>query len=160
MIDWKTLKEQTMGARRAIAGLLSDETHRAHLQAPTWKNNLHWHAGHLVTTPHLLTYGVMGEPIVIPEDYRRWFAKGTSPATWGNDPVPSFESLVEQVVVVVPGVFDAFEERADVPLPQPYATSLGVILRTPAEALNFSLVHDGIHIGMIQAFKRGLNAMT
>jgi hypothetical protein len=159
MFDWKSLKETSLSCRQAIAGLLRGESERADIIPPTWNNNLHWHAGHLVTTPHLLTYGVLGEPIRIPTDYRKWFAKGTSPAAWGDDPVPPFESLVAQLVDVVPTIFEELETRADERFARAYTTSLGIELRTPAESLLFSMIHDGIHIGMIQTLKRGLNAM-
>jgi hypothetical protein len=160
MIDWSILREQTLGFRRAIAGMLEGEGRRAGIRPPTWNNNLHWHAGHLITTPRILTYGLMGEPIGVPEEYRKWFAKGSSPADWGDDPVPSFEELAGRLVDVIPPLFDAFEARADEPFPRPYPTSVGVLLRTPAEALSFSLAHDGTHMGMIQALRRGLNGIS
>jgi hypothetical protein len=47
----------------------------------------------------------------------------------------------------------------DEPFLQPYTTSAGVVLHTPAQALNFSLAHDGIHMGLMMALKRGLDAM-
>jgi hypothetical protein len=159
MIDWNTLKAQTLGYRSAIASLARNETDRVRTIPPTWNNNLHWHAGHLVVTPCLLTYGLMGEPLPIPAEYRRWFAKGTSPAGWNGETLPSYEKLADEMLEIVPGIFADFENRTDTPYAGPYATSIGVPLNTPAEALTFSLAHDGIHFGMIQALIRGLNGM-
>lgn len=160
MADWEQLLEFTMGFRRAIVGMLEGEADRADILPPTWNNNLHWHAGHLVTTPRLLTLGLLGEPLGIPETYRRWFAKGTSPADWAEaDAVPSFDELVPVILDQTPALFEQLRPIADKPLANPYTTSVGVTLRTPAEALRFSLVHDGTHMGMIQALRRGLNGM-
>jgi hypothetical protein len=47
----------------------------------------------------------------------------------------------------------------DEPFLEPYTTTVGVVLHSPAEALNFSMTHDGIHLGMLLALKRGLDAM-
>jgi hypothetical protein len=160
MIDWKAIKDQTMGFRTAIVGLLSTESERADIRPPTWNNTLHWHAGHLVTTPRLLTLGLLQEPLDIPADYRRWFAKGTSPKDWtANDAIPSFESLLDVIIERTPVLFDALEDRAETPFTTPYQTSVGILLRNPMEALTFSLVHDGTHMGMIMALKRGLDGM-
>jgi hypothetical protein len=159
MIDWPRLKYQAMEYRRAIVEALAGESARADLIPPTWNNNLRWHAGHLVTTPHLLTYALMGEPLGIPAEYRRWFAKGTSPSVWEGEPVPNLETLVEELVQPLEAIFDDFEDRHDTPYPRPYRTSMGIQLSTPAESLLLNVTHDGLHLGMIQALKRGLNGM-
>jgi hypothetical protein len=159
MIDWNTLRDQTLAYRRSIAELLKQEVDRADIRPPTWNNTLHWHAGHLVLTPHTLTYAMLNEPLPLPESYRGWFAKGTGPTGWGNDAVPDFEMLVGQIVAVVPPIFENLQSRAEEPFPAPYATSVGIVLRTPAQALNFSMAHDAMHLGMIQALRRALDGM-
>lgn len=158
-MDWNTLKLQTIGFRRRIAELLEPEADRAHIIPPAWNNNLHWHAGHLVVTPHLLTSDNMGEPIGVPEEYRRWFAKGSSPRSWAGEDIPPFSSLVKQLESTAVELFDAFRDRAGEEFPEPFRTSTGVTLHTPADALLFSLAHDGFHLGSILALLRALNAM-
>ncbi len=161
MSDWEQLLDYTMGFRRAITGMLDGEAERADTIPATWNNNLHWHAGHLVTTPRVLTLGLLGEPLGIPDPYRKWFAKGSSPSDWADaEGLPGFEDLVPVIVDQTPALFEQLRPIADRPFPNPYTTSVGVTLRTPADALRFSLVHDGTHMGMIQALRRGLNGMS
>jgi hypothetical protein len=159
MTSFDVLQEQTLAFRRAIVRMLEEQSHRADIKPPTWNNTLHWHAGHLITTPRVLTYGLMGEPLGVPKEYRAWFAKGTSPDGWGDAPIPSYSELVSSIVDLTVPVLDEWRVRGDEPFPEPYPTSVGAVLRTPAQALSFSLAHDGTHMGMIQALIRGLNGM-
>lgn len=160
MSDWTILKARMVATRDSLAGLLAGEARRADVIPPTWNNNLHWHVGHLVTSPYILTHGLFGEPLPLPPEYRKWFARGTSPREWGDAPIPSYDLLLTRLTDVVPTLFADLEARADDPFPDPYTTSLGIRLVTPRDALSFSLIHDGIHLGMIQALKRGLDAMA
>lgn len=150
------LKEQTTAYRAAIAKLLESMAPNADRIPAGWNNNARWHAGHLITTPRLLTLGLMKEDIGVPAEYRTWFAKGSSPANWAGQPVPSFEALVGQVVATTEEVFQKMEGRMDAAFPAPYTTSVGVVLTNPGEALTFSLGHDGIHLGMLLSLRRAL----
>jgi hypothetical protein len=160
MSDWTVLKNRMVATRDSLADLLAGEAHRGDVIPPTWNNNLRWHVGHLVTSPYILTHGLFGEPLPLPSEYRKWFARGTSPREWGDAPVPRYEVLLAQLTEAVPALFSAFEDRATEPFPKPYTTSLGIELVTPEDALSFSLIHDGLHYGMIQALKRALDAAT
>ena len=126
---------------------------------PTWHNNARWHAGHLIITPALVTHGVAKEPLGVPEEFRTWFGKGSSPAGWGNDSIPSYQDLCDDIVPSSGRLFESLRQRLDDPFLEPYTTSVGVVLHTPAQALNFSLTHDGMHFGMLLALKRSLDAM-
>lgn len=152
-----TLLEQTLGVRQMITGLLKalpgDKTD---VIPGGWNNNARWHAGHLIVTPLLLTYGISKQPLPVAEEYRRWFAKGTTPRDWGNDSVPAFGQLVDELAPTMSRLFEEWRDRMNEPYPEPYTTSLGVVLRTPGEALQFSAVHDGIHLGMLLALRRAL----
>jgi len=153
------LKDQTLAVRRMIAGASEPLKAKADHIPPTWSNNLRWHLGHLVVTPRLLTYGLFKEPLGVDEKYRAWFAKGSSPANWkGGDELPSVDHLVGEIVVSIDELFDAMAPRLDTAYPEAYTTSVGVVLTNPREALSFSLMHDGIHLGLLLALRRALNA--
>lgn len=162
MITLDTLIEQTLGTRQMMVQLLkSIPTEQADTMPPTWHNNARWHAGHLLITPALLTHGLLQEPLGVPEEYRGWFSKGSSPADWGSDAaIPSYADLVDDLVPLSGRLFESVKDRADQQFLQPYTTSVGVVLRTPVDALNFSLMHDGIHLGMLLALKRALQASS
>ncbi len=162
MITLDTLIEQTLGTRQMIVKLLkSIPTEQADTIPPSWHNNARWHAGHLLITPALLTHGLLQEPLGVPEEFRSWFAKGTSPADWADPAaLPSYADLVDDMVPLSGRLFESVKDRGDQQLLQPYTTSVGVVLKTPADALNFSLMHDGIHLGMLLALKRALQASS
>lgn len=157
MFPIDTVFDQTIAIRRMIVKTLrSIPKEQADFIAPTWKNNARWHAGHLIVTPRLLTYGKMGLPLGLPENYRKWFVKGSSPDEWGKDLVPSFGDLAESIVPCMEELFGSLRPRLEEAFPKPYTTSTGVILKNAAESLNFSLVHDGIHLGNLMAIRRNL----
>lgn len=152
-----TLLEQTIAVRQMITNILkaipADTTDTL---PPTWKNCARWHAGHLIVTPYLLTYGISKQALPVPEDYRRWFSKGTTPESWSSDTLPSYDELVDELVPMTTRLFEAWGDQLDQPFAEPYTTSVGVVLRTPGEALTFSLAHDGIHLGLLLALRRAL----
>lgn len=158
MISLDTLTDQTLGTRQAIVKLLKTvPIEQSDTVPPTWHNNARWHAGHLLITPCLLTYGIMQEPLPVPEEYRAWFAKGTSPEAWDNpEAIPGYIDLVDDIVPLSGRLFDDLRDRMDTQFIEPYTTSVGIVLKTPAEALNFSLLHDGIHFGSLLALVRAL----
>ncbi len=155
---FELVRSQTITFRKTIASIASGLADVADEIPPTWNNNVRWHIGHLVVTPHLLTYGLLGEPIGLPEQYRGWFAKGTSPLTWGDDPVPPFDQLLMELESTTLSIFDAFASRADAAYKEPYKTTPGVVLPNVTEALCFSQAHDGIHVGLLFALKRALKS--
>ncbi len=149
-------KYQTMMYRHFIAEMVKPMMPHAEVIPAGWNNNLHWHLGHLVTVPRALTLGLLGEPLGIPDDYRKWFAKGTSPATWGDDPVPSAEHLLRELTGKSEALFDELAGKEDVPFPKTYTVTIGIDLTSVAVALPFSMSHDGIHLGLLLALRRAL----
>lgn len=150
------LRDQTLSFRKAIIGLLEGMAPNADRIPAGWNNNARWHAGHLITTPRLLTLGLSKEDLGVPAEYRAWFAKGSSPAAWPGQPVPSYDALLAQLRTTTDEIFDKMAGRMDAPFPAPYTTSVGVVLTNPGEALSFSLGHDGIHLGMLLSLRRSL----
>ena len=155
--SFDTLLEQTVGLRQMITSLLKAiPEDKVNAMPPTWSNNARWHAGHLIITPYLLTYGIAGKPLPVPEEYRKWFAKGTTPKDWGTASIPGYDDLVNEIVPMISRLFEEWRDQMDEPYAEPYMTSVGVVLRTPGEALRFSLAHDGIHLGLLLALRRAL----
>lgn len=157
MITFDTLLSQTLSIRQRATDLLrSIPTEQADVVPPTWKNNARWHAGHMIVTPRLLTYNLMGKPLGVPDEYRKWFAKGSGPEAWNGEPVPGYEELISQLIPASEKLFGDLKDQLATPFAQPYKTSAGTVLNSLAESLNFSLMHDGIHVGMLLALRRNL----
>jgi len=155
-LPYDVMIETTRLHRIAIADILRSMKGREDTIPPGWNNNARWHAGHLVLTPHLLTLGRLGEPLVVPSEYRTWFAKGTSPADWKGASIPDFEDLVDQIVPSALKLMEDLRTRLEAPYPDPYTTTVGAKLSCPLEALTLSATHDGIHLGLLLALRRNL----
>ena len=158
MIKLETIIDQTLATRQVIVKLLkSIPVEQGDVIPPTWHNNARWHAGHLIVTPCLLSYGILKEPLSVPEEYRDWFGKGSSPAGWGDvSTMPGLEELADDIIPVSGKLFDALKDRIDQPFLQPYETSIGIVLKDLGDSMAMSAIHDGIHLGMLMALKRAL----
>lgn len=129
---------------------------KADIIPPTWNNNARWHLGHLILVQQMLTYGLLREPLKVPAEYKTWFAKGTSPREWGSDPVPAYEDLLKDFLRASERLFADLHGRENEAFVESYTTTPGAVLKTVGEALNFSGMHDGIHLGMLLALRRAL----
>lgn len=160
MISYDTVLGQTMAIRNRVALLLrSIPAEKIDAIPPTWKNNARWQAGHLIVTPALLTYRLAGQPLSVSQEYLKYFAKGSDPTSWtqaDKESLPDYGQLIQQLEPGIEAIFADFRDRMNMPYGEPYVTSAGTVLHTPGEALNFSLIHDGIHLGMLLALKRNL----
>jgi hypothetical protein len=160
MITVETLIDQTLAVRQMIVQVLkSIPVEQADVIPPTWHNNARWHAGHLIITPCLLSHGLLKEPLTVPEEYRAWFAKGSSPTVWPDKAtLPSYADLIDELVPLSGRLIESFKDRMDETYLEPYSTTVGIVLHNPAEAFNMSVIHDGIHLGMLLALRRALQA--
>ena len=157
MIELSTLRSQTLALRSAFVKKSATMADSADVIPAGWNNHLRWHVGHLVLVPRLLTLGLAGRPIGVPEEYRSWFAKGTMPRSWGDAPVPPLDQLLGESTGLMEELFDELATMdLNAPFATPYPTSAGVPLNNPAEALLFSFAHDGIHVGLLFALARAL----
>ena len=158
MPDIKTLVAQTLAIRSRCVELAEACADRADVIPAGWNNNMRWHIGHLVQTPRLLTLGLLGEDLGVPDEFKGWFRKGTTPREWGNAEIPSLAELNAQIEPTIHFVVEKVADRMDQRFREPYPTSAGALLSTPGEALLFSFAHDGIHLGSMLALRRALNA--
>lgn len=160
MITVETLLDQTLSVRQMIVKVLkSIPVEQADTIPPTWHNNARWHAGHLLVTPCLLTHGLLKEDLTVPAVYRQWFAKESSPAAWTEaDAIPTYADLVDEIIPLGGRLIESFKDRLNEPFLEPYTTSVGIVLKNPADAFTMSLMHDGIHLGMLLALRRALQA--
>ena len=155
----KTLLGYTLALRRTISQVIHTlpQQHWDSIP-PGWTNNARWHIGHLIITPQRLTFRQLQEPLQVSEEYQRWFARGSSPLSWGNDSVPEMDFLLSEMITSTENLFKAMIPRWDEPYAEPMTTSSGGVLHTPGEALTFNLAHDGIHLGYIYGLRHALSA--
>lgn len=119
-------------------------------------NSLRWHLGHILITQDLLVLGLAGRPLTVPDEWRSWFAKGTSPADW-NEATPGWQELRDQLEPMSQNILKHLGEiDLDLNLPKPYQTSTGPLLITVRDVAHFSAMHEAIHAGIMMAYKRVL----
>lgn len=118
------------------------------VQPEGFNNSIHWHVGHVLTVTEQFMFGFPKKSSNIPEKYMGLFASGTKPADWPGD-VPSVQELIEQLKEQVKRIMEIPAERFNDKLKTPFHG-----LETFGEISNFSLFHESLHLGQMQAMKR------
>lgn len=119
-------------------------------------NNLLWIIGHLSRTTEFLIWKLNGESMKFPDGLDPWFAKGSSPSVWENT-----EGLAERILeherLTRPEIIQWYETSdPSAPCPEPYHTSTGLVISTNQDTLEYNLMHEGIHFGQFQIYKKFL----
>ena len=118
------------------------------IQPAGFNNTLHWHIGHVLTAAEMFMFGFPKNTSHLPANYMELFAKGTKPADWQGD-VPSVSVLTNQLKDQLKRMKEIPAESFSKKLEEPF---LGQ--ETFGELINFSLFHENLHLGHIQAMKR------
>jgi len=116
-----------------------------------FKNNIAWNVAHLVVTQQLLCYKFSGLDCLISDEIITDFQKGSSPNY--NVSKEEFETIKKQLLKFpvkldedyTKGIFKNYTE---------YTTSVNVTLRSIEDAIDFNLLHEGIHLGVILQLKK------
>jgi hypothetical protein len=121
-----------------------------------YNNNIRWHVAHLVVTPALLTYRLAGVEIpLISQGFIESAKKGSNHDDFSLNEdfgLPHLCELLIETVKQTQRDFEMLQEQGF----ESYETSNGFILDNLTSALAFSNVHDGIHIGAINAMLRAI----
>jgi DinB superfamily len=118
------------------------------VQPEGFNNTIHWHIGHVLTVTEQFIFGYPKKSANLPANYMEFFAKDTKPADWQGE-VPSLNELSAQLKDQQKRMKEVPAESLKVKLQKPL---LG--LETFGEVANFSLFHETLHLGQIQAMKR------
>ena len=116
-----------------------------------FKNNMIWNAAHVVVTQHLLTYGLAGLPLNLPDEIVSTYRKGAAPnGNIGTDSIDEIKQLLLSTPAKLKADYNAgvFEEF------KPYETSYGVELKNIEQAIVFNNTHEGLHLGYIMAMRK------
>lgn len=122
------------------------------VQPHGFNNTIHWHVGHVLTVAEQFMFGFPKKSTSLPANYMALFATGTKPADWQGD-VPSVQELIVQLK-------EQLKRMKEIP-----AESFNEKLKTPflgqetfGELANFSVFHESLHLGQMQAMKRVIDA--
>lgn len=140
---------------RTILALESIPEEIADTMPAGFNNNIRWHVGHIFTVQEQLTFYFAKEPLNLPENFKEWFANKTKPADWKEAP-PALETLKGLLAEQTFRIKQVFGGRLDEKVPKPFILGDGIQLETIGELLNFTLYHEGVHLGFINALKRAI----
>jgi len=112
-----------------------------------FKNNIAWNVMHLLVTQQLFCYKFSGLDCLISEEVIDDFRKGSSPSFQITE--KEFEAYMIQFLEFPKkldedysnGLFKNYNE---------YTTSVNVTLSSIDDAIDFNLLHEGIHLGVIK----------
>ncbi|MGP4071578.1 DinB family protein [Piscibacillus sp. B03] len=123
------------------------EEHFDEVRSP-FHNNIRWNAGHLVANLDSKLVWILGDEPRVSEVYQEFYARGTSPSDWAEEP-PSKEEILE----LLKKQSDELEERVsgklDLELPHEF---MG--MNTLGEALEFFAAHEALHLNTINTMRR------
>jgi len=119
-----------------------------------FNNNIFWNVAHLVVSQQVLVYKLSGLPLLVSDELVEKYKKGTKPEA----PVTQAEVEEIKALLFTPiektkedyynGVFKEYQEYVVV--------TTGNTLRRVEDALQFTVFHEGLHIGYIQALSRAI----
>ena len=116
-----------------------------------FNNNLLWNFAHLIVTSQILCYKFSGLPFTVDSTLIPQYKKGTKPERFVN--AEEFEVLkqvyntsTQQLIEdYKAGRFQTYET---------YTNSFEIVQNSVEDAICFSAVHDGLHLGYAMALKR------
>ena len=113
-------------------------------------NNILWNLAHLPVTTCLLTRGLASLDLGIDAEFVAQNRKGASPADWSE--APAWSTVRQLLTDSVDWVADDFANNRHENF-QVYPTSFGFELASAEDALQFNNVHEGIHLGIVMAYR-------
>ncbi|WP_068774964.1 DinB family protein [Paenibacillus sp. FJAT-26967] len=118
-----------------------------------FNNNVIWNLGHIYSVQEKFAFYFSGDPLQLPENFDRLFAKGTKPADW-NEAAPKLEELLELLADQPKRIRQTLQSRLGEPIQKPFTLGNGLTFETIGELVNFSIYHEGMHFNTIQLLKR------
>ncbi len=122
------------------------------MRVPTsFRNNLLWNLGHVVTTQQILCYEKSGLPLRVPSYFLAPFRKGTHPGEWTGTMDPED---IETWMMETPKMLREDLHKNIFTTYTPYETSAGVRLASISDAISFVAWHEAQHFGTVLALRK------
>lgn len=147
-MNWnQVVRQQLMSGFALIEKSLADLSPEEAVQRPHGLTPIVWQVGHLALTDARITKQLSGGDLLVPEDYEKLFARGTS----GEGSFPPLSSVLEAFRRVQEKLLQLAEEDLARP------AEGGPFYSTVGEALLFLDKHRWYHIGKIMTLRGLLN---
>lgn len=113
--------------------------------------SIRWHVAHMVATPALMTYELADESSpLLSQDFLQSVKRGTNQENFSLNEDYGIKHLVEFLVETVKQLQRDGKELEGKTF-KSYETLTGHIIKDLESAMSYILVHDGIHIGTVNA---------
>jgi uncharacterized damage-inducible protein DinB len=113
-----------------------------------FRNTIRWNLGHIYTVQNALISKFGGKNIDTPSRCLELFAPGTKPADWQGE-VPTLDELKQLLKEQPVKLKEALAGQLDEKSAEPFKS-----LSTIGELLNFTMYHEGMHLGTIKGLKK------
>lgn len=121
-----------------------------------FNNNIIWNIAHLIVSQQILVYKLSGLPLMVSDTFVEKYRKGSKPeAPVTLSEVEEIKSLLFPLIQKTQedyynGVFQKYQEYVVV--------TTGNALKRVEDALQFTVFHEGLHIGYIMALLRAIKS--
>jgi len=127
---------------------------------PGLNNNMLWIFGHVVRSAEYLILKLSGNPLNFDQELDSYFAKGSSPSVWKS--TTGLAERIKEGEKQYRLKLEKFltEENLQLPLVEPYTTSTGITLNTIGDSLGYVSLHEAIHLGQLQLYRKLAEAIN
>lgn len=118
-----------------------------------FNNNLIWNFAHVIITQQLLVYKMSGLSMHVTNEQVELFRKGSKPERFFD------ATYFEELKALADRTYQQFKKDEAAGLfkeYKTYATSFGVTLNSPKDAIAFNNMHEAMHLGYMIALKKTL----
>lgn len=115
-----------------------------------FNNSIHWQIGHVLAVSDRLIFTLSEQPSLVSTSYISFFGNGTKPADWQEDP-PAWEDIIAQLKEQPAQIRESLHEKLDMPVKENMMKAA-----TIEQLINFSIMHEANHFGVISAMMKVL----
>ncbi|MEH6939849.1 DinB family protein [Bacillus sp. JJ664] len=116
-----------------------------------FKNSIHWQLGHILFTTENHVLRLSEQKTVLPESYQTFFAYGTKPLDWKEEP-PTWELLIEQLSEQLDYISEALDGKLDTVVKENFLEA-----NTIEDLLIYNVSHVSEHLGVIFSMIKVIN---
>ncbi|MCY9656803.1 DinB family protein [Paenibacillus chondroitinus] len=117
---------------------------------PGFNNSIHWQIGHVLAVTDRLIFALSEQPSLVPANYISFFGNGTKPADWQEEP-PAWDVIIAQLKEQPAQIRESLGDKLDVAVKENMMKAA-----TIEQLINFSIMHEANHFGMISAMMKVL----
>ena len=138
--------------RKILSNILDELTLEQLNAIPNgFNNNILWNIAHILVTEQLLTYGLSNQPIAMDKQFIEKFKKGST--CLSNYMDNDIQIIKKEYLKLNNKTKEDYNNQLFSNFTE-YPTSTNIVLKNIDDALQFNVLHEGIHLGIILSIKK------